>query len=47
MGKGSKWRTQFDFKKYYDNIELIDFKKNQSKVKSVKDIKVNKKRYTY
>jgi len=46
MGKGSKWRDT-DYKKYYDNWEVIKKEKPSSKEEKNCTIKKGKKTYTY
>jgi len=45
MGKGSKWRKDFDFRKYWTNYPVLSGER-VSKAKKIKK-KNGKTRYTY
>jgi hypothetical protein len=46
MGKGSKWRKHFDFKKYYTNMVLISGESIKTNPKKIIK-KHGKTRYVY
>jgi hypothetical protein len=47
VGKGDKWRKDFDFNKYYTNMDSLSGEKPKTKAKKVIKLKNGKTRFIY